>query len=116
MFCLAGVGGHLGGFVQSARDVPDMVAIDGCEIGCARAIGLSVQEQSIDMEMLRGADEVLMSGTTIEVLAITSIDNHPVGTGRVGPLAQRLHQEFATRARGKTAPNTYDATPGTPEG
>lgn len=38
MFCLAGVGGHLGGFVQSAKDVPRMVAIDGCDIGCARAI------------------------------------------------------------------------------
>ena len=38
LFCLAGVGGHLTGFVQSAKDVPEMVAIDGCEIGCARAI------------------------------------------------------------------------------
>ena len=38
MFCLAGVGGHLGGFVQSAKDVPRMVAIDGCDIGCAKAI------------------------------------------------------------------------------
>ena len=38
MFCLAGIGGHLGGFVQSAKDVPQMVAIDGCDIGCARAI------------------------------------------------------------------------------
>ena len=38
MFCLAGVGGHLGGFVQSAKDVPEMVAIDGCETGCAKAV------------------------------------------------------------------------------
>ena len=38
MFCLAGVGGHLGGFVQSAKDVPEMVAVDGCDIGCAKAI------------------------------------------------------------------------------
>ena len=38
MFCLAGVGGHLGGFVQSAKDVPQMMAIDGCDIGCAKAI------------------------------------------------------------------------------
>ena len=30
MFCLAGIGGNLGGFVQSAKDVPGMVAIDGC--------------------------------------------------------------------------------------
>lgn len=37
MFCLAGVGGQLSGFVQSARDIPRMVAIDGCSIGCAKA-------------------------------------------------------------------------------
>lgn len=38
MFCLAGVGGQLSGFVQSAKDVPEMVAIDGCQVGCAKAI------------------------------------------------------------------------------
>ena len=38
MFCLAGIGGNLGGFVQSAKDVPGMVAIDGCEVGCAKTI------------------------------------------------------------------------------
>lgn len=38
MFCLAGIGGQLSGFVQSARDVPAMVAIDGCAVGCAKAI------------------------------------------------------------------------------
>ena len=30
MFCLAGIGGHLSGVVQSARDVPQMEAIVGC--------------------------------------------------------------------------------------
>lgn len=38
MFCLAGIGAHLSGFVQSAKDVPEMVAIDGCPVGCAKAI------------------------------------------------------------------------------
>jgi uncharacterized metal-binding protein len=38
MFCLAGIGAHLSGFVQSAKDVPSMVAIDGCPVGCARKI------------------------------------------------------------------------------
>ena len=38
MFCLAGIGAHLSGFVQSARDVPTMVVIDGCSIGCAKAV------------------------------------------------------------------------------
>jgi uncharacterized metal-binding protein len=38
MFCLAGIGGNLSGFIQSAKDVPAMVAIDGCAVGCAKAI------------------------------------------------------------------------------
>lgn len=38
MFCLAGIGAQLSGFVQSARDVPLLVAIDGCQVGCAKAI------------------------------------------------------------------------------
>lgn len=38
MFCLAGIGGRLSGFVQSAKDVASLVVIDGCKIGCAKAI------------------------------------------------------------------------------
>jgi len=38
MYCLAGIGGHLSGFVQSAKDVPQMVAIDGCATCCSKAI------------------------------------------------------------------------------
>lgn len=38
MFCLAGIGAHLSGFVQSAKDVPAMVAIDGCPVACAKKV------------------------------------------------------------------------------
>lgn len=38
MFCLAGIGGGISGFVQSAKDAPVVVAIDGCPIGCAKKI------------------------------------------------------------------------------
>jgi uncharacterized metal-binding protein len=38
MHCLAGIGGQLKGFVQSARDVPVIAAIDGCAVGCAKTI------------------------------------------------------------------------------
>ncbi len=37
MYCLAGIGGGLQGFIQSAKDVPLIAAIDGCPVGCARA-------------------------------------------------------------------------------
>ncbi len=38
MFCLAGIGGHLSRFVQSAKDAPTLLVIDGCSVGCAKAI------------------------------------------------------------------------------
>ena len=38
MYCLAGIGGQLNGFVQSAMDVSMIAAIDGCSVGCAKAI------------------------------------------------------------------------------
>jgi uncharacterized metal-binding protein len=37
-FCLAGIGGHLSGFVQSAKDVPNLVVIDGCSVGCSKSV------------------------------------------------------------------------------
>ena len=38
MYCLAGIGGHLSGFVQSAKDVAEIVVIDGCTTCCSKAI------------------------------------------------------------------------------
>jgi uncharacterized metal-binding protein len=38
IYCLAGVGGKLSGFVQSVKDTPNLVVIDGCPVGCAKAI------------------------------------------------------------------------------
>lgn len=38
MSCLAGVGGKLPGFVQAVQDAREVVILDGCEKGCAKAI------------------------------------------------------------------------------
>jgi D-alanine transaminase len=69
----------------------------GFLIECAEAIGVPVREAPVPVESLRRADEVFMSGTAAEVLAITSIDDWPVGDGRVGPITQRLYDEFLRR-------------------
>ncbi len=47
MFCLAGIGGQLSGFVQSAHDVANLLVIDGCQVGCAKAI---LEQARIPME------------------------------------------------------------------
>ena len=36
MFCLAGIGAGLSGFVQSAKDAAEVVVIEGCPVGCAK--------------------------------------------------------------------------------
>jgi len=43
---------------------------------------------------LRSADEVWLSSSTKEVLAVTRIDGKPVGTGKPGPAFRRMHALF----------------------
>jgi len=40
------------------------------------------------------ADELLLTSSTREVLAITELDGQPVGNGRPGPMFTRLHQLY----------------------
>ena len=43
---------------------------------------------------LRAADEVWLSSSTKEVLAVTTLDGKPVGTGKPGPMFRRMHALF----------------------
>jgi len=36
MYCLAGIGGHVSGLVESTKAAKKIVAIDGCPVACAR--------------------------------------------------------------------------------
>jgi uncharacterized metal-binding protein len=35
-FCLAGIGGHVSGMIESAKAGKMLVAIDGCQVACAK--------------------------------------------------------------------------------
>jgi len=41
-----------------------------------------------------GADELLLTSSTKEVLAITTLDSKPVGTGKPGPMFAKLHKLY----------------------
>jgi len=45
---------------------------------------------------LRHADEVWITSSTKEILAITRLDDQPVGSGHPGPLFQRMHALYQT--------------------
>jgi uncharacterized metal-binding protein len=38
MYCLAGVGANLKGFVKATGEAPEILVLDGCPVGCAKAI------------------------------------------------------------------------------
>jgi D-alanine transaminase len=56
-------------------------------------------EESFTADALRRADEVFISSTATEVLAVTRLDGQPIGDGTVGPRTQLLFNEFRTRSR-----------------
>jgi len=60
----------------------------------AAANGVLVQAREIAEEEVRRADELWLSSSSKEVLAITSLDGHPVGAGKPGPVFRLVHRAF----------------------
>jgi D-alanine transaminase len=56
--------------------------------------GLPIQERFVSRADLYKADEVFLTGTTVEVLAVVRIDGKIIGDGQPGPIAQRLAASF----------------------
>ena len=63
---------------------------------------VKVEIRPITEAEVRAADEVWLTSSTKEVLAVTTVDGKPVGTGRPGAVFKRMHalfQEHKSRAR-----------------
>lgn len=68
-------------------------------IELANAHGLPLQLGEVSEAMLRQADEVWLTSSSKEVLAIITLDGQPVGNGQIGPIYKQmvaLYQEFKT--------------------
>lgn len=64
----------------------------------ARKEGLPVQERFITQAELYSADEVFLTGTTVEVLAVVRVDGKVIKDGLPGPITQRLAAGFTSLA------------------
>ncbi|MDD3883839.1 MAG: D-amino acid aminotransferase [Gallionella sp.] len=60
----------------------------------AEANAIPCEVRRIAKAEVFSADELLLTSSTKEVLAITTLDGKPVGTGRTGPMFARLHQLY----------------------
>jgi len=64
-------------------------------------LGLEIEERSIDRTEAFICEELFMTGTAAQVVAVTKIDHRPVGIGTMGPITAKLRQLFDDVVRGK---------------
>jgi len=64
-------------------------------------LGLQVVERPIDRTELYICDELFMTGSAAQIVAITKVDYRPIGTGKMGPVAGKLREIFDGIVRAK---------------
>ena len=60
----------------------------------AKAAGVSLEVRAIPHAEAMSADEMWLSSSTKEVLAITTVDGRPFGGGKPGPVFRRINDAF----------------------
>src|SRR5207245_10521967 len=60
----------------------------------AQQAGVAVKEEPLTEADLSTADEVLLTGTTIEVLPVVRVDGRPIGAGAPGPVTRLVMDRF----------------------
>lgn len=60
----------------------------------ARQAGLKVSQNDLTRHDLYTADEMFLTGTAAEIIAVTQVDGRKIGTGEVGPVTRQLTAAF----------------------
>ncbi|MFN3333895.1 MAG: aminotransferase class IV, partial [Caldilinea sp.] len=76
-----------------------------------REMGVTVIEREIDRSEIYVADEAFFCGTGVQVVAVASVDHRPVGSGRIGPITQRLRDLYFRVVRGQEPAYAHWLTP-----
>jgi branched-chain amino acid aminotransferase len=72
-----------------------------CVFTLARDFDIRIQQHVIPREALYVADEVFFSGTAAEITPVTKIDNIVIGSGRRGPITEKIQSEFFAIVEGR---------------
>ena len=60
----------------------------------AVAAGIEFEESEIPESMLRAADEIWVTSSSMEISPVVRLDGRPVGEGAAGPLWREIYQRF----------------------
>ena len=80
-------------------DILEGIARDCVMELAEKELGMPVLERDVDRTELYAADEVFLSGTGFQIAPIVEVDGRPVGTGSIGPVAERLQELYFKAAR-----------------
>lgn len=69
----------------------------------ANDLGYSLEEKVIVRDQLYIADEIFVTGTAAEVVAVTEVDFRKIGSGQMGPISQALQLAFQSVVTGRHA-------------
>jgi D-alanine transaminase len=61
----------------------------------AKKDDIAIEERFIPVDRLYCADEVFLTGTTLEVLGVVQIDGKTIGSGQPGPITKALAARWA---------------------
>jgi branched-chain amino acid aminotransferase len=77
-----------------------------CVFTLARELDIRIHQQVIPREALYIADEVFFSGTAAEITPVSRIDNITIGSGKRGPVTERVQNAFFDVVEGR-APDRF---------
>ncbi len=60
----------------------------------AKACGIPIELREVSEQEVRSADEIWVTSSTKEVLAVTTLDGRTVGSGKPGEVFKVVHQEY----------------------
>lgn len=84
----------------------------GCVMELARnELGVRTMERDLARSELYAADEILLSGTGIEIQPVREVDGRTVGTGKPGPITERLRLIYRAATRGEVKRYQHWLTP-----
>jgi branched-chain amino acid aminotransferase len=71
----------------------------GVVMDLALGAKMDVRECPLTRHDVYAADEVFLTGTAAEVIAVTKVDGRAIGSGKPGPVTRRLRDLFQTAVR-----------------
>ncbi|MGB6409829.1 MAG: branched-chain amino acid transaminase [Candidatus Deferrimicrobiaceae bacterium] len=72
-------------------------------LNIARKLDIPVKEARFSRDEMYTADEMFLTGTAAEITPVREVDDRRVGTGKPGPITQKIQEAFFDIVRGKNA-------------